>query len=447
VPPALSSEPARSPLGQTPGRTASREPSLLRRSVTPLIRLRTWRESLHLLLDLPLGVAWFTIAVTMISLSVGLLITLIGIPLLVGTVAIGRAIGRIEIQRARWLLDSTLVDVGAPDTSGTLGQRVKRGLGDGAGWKGLLYGVLMLPWGIFTFTATVTLWSVAVTLATSPLYGWLLPVDFGTDTELVGWAKAGFVAGCGVVGVALVIASPAIIHGLATVDRWLIEQLLTPNRKRELADRVDQLTESRDASVEGSAHELRRIERDLHDGAQQRLVGLAMELGLARERLQRGADPQRALESVTRAHEEAKGTIGDLRNLVRGIHPAVLTDRGLDAALSAVAARSPFAVQIDVVLATRPPAAIEAAAYFVVSEALANVAKHANATLATVRVERRSRSLYVTVSDDGEGGAVVHPGGGLAGLRDRVLAVEGRFRIASPEGGPTTLEAVLPCAS
>jgi signal transduction histidine kinase len=433
-------------IGETSPTTTPGERSRLRRWIAPLVELRTWRESLHLLLDLPLGTTWFTVAVTMLSLSGGLLITLIGIPLLVGTVAIGRLIGHVELRRARWLLGGELVGVRKLDSTGSWGDRVKRGLVDGPGWKGLLYGIIMLPWGIFTFTATVTLWSVGLFLATWPLYGWALPTQFG-DTELDLLEKAGLAVASGLVGVALLLVSPAIIHGLTTADRWLIKGLLATDRRQELVERVDRLTESRDASVEGSAHELRRIERDLHDGAQQRLVGLAMELGLARERLQRGADPQRALESVTRAHEEAKGTIGDLRDLVRGIHPAVLTDRGLDAALSAVAARSPVPVQIDVVLATRPPTAIEAAAYFVVSEALANVAKHASATLATVRVEQRSGSLYVTVGDDGNGGAVVHPGGGLAGLRDRVLAVEGRFRIASPDGGPTTLEVVLPCAS
>ncbi|HRE00026.1 MAG TPA: histidine kinase, partial [Ilumatobacteraceae bacterium] len=220
----------------------------------------------------------------------------------------------------------------------------------------------------------------------------------------------------------------------------------------ELRQRVSQLTVSRDASVEGASTELRRIERDLHDGAQQRLVGLAMDLGLARDRIERGEDPERVAEMVTRAHDEAKLAIGELRQLVRGIHPQVLTDRGLDAALSALAARSPVPVDIDVRLATRPPGAVEAAAYFVVAESLANIAKHSRATRASVRVAEQQRPAdgrWVTVEiyDDGVGGASEHPGGGLAGLRDRVEAVEGRLRISSPDGGPTVLAVELPCGS
>jgi signal transduction histidine kinase len=425
----------------------------------PLFEFRTWRETLHLLLDLPLGIAWFTVAVTMLALSLGLMVTLIGFPLLVFTVAIGRWFGIVERQRAGWLLGAQFPGFRKLDMSGTWWDRIKRTLKDGPGWKGLLYGLVMLPWGVTTFTVVVVLWSVGLSLLTVPLYGWALPVggnhngnwalfQFGDNAaELHGWDKVGVLAGAGIVGLAITLLTPYVIRSLAEADRWLIKTSFAPDRQHELTERVERLTESRDASIEGSAQELRRIERDLHDGAQQRLVGLAMELGLAKERLQSGADPQRALESVTRAHDEAKGAIGDLRNLVRGIHPAVLTDRGLDAALSAVVARSPIPVQLDVILPTRPPAAIEAAAYFVVSEALANVAKHAQATSATVRIEQRGSRLVVKVSDDGLGGATAHPGGGLAGLRDRVLAVEGRFRIASPEGGPTLLEAELPCGS
>jgi signal transduction histidine kinase len=156
---------------------------------------------------------------------------------------------------------------------------------------------------------------------------------------------------------------------------------------------------------------------------------------------------------VARAHDEAKQAITELRDLVRGIHPSVLTDRGLDAALSALAARSPVPVDVQVELPERPPAAIEAAAYFVVAEALTNVAKHSAASAAWVRVTDRPatpdapRRIVVEIRDDGRGGAEVHAGGGLAGLRDRVLAVEGRLRIASPTGGPTMLVAELPCGS
>jgi signal transduction histidine kinase len=213
---------------------------------------------------------------------------------------------------------------------------------------------------------------------------------------------------------------------------------------------VTELEESRDASVSASAAELRRIERDLHDGAQQRLVSLAMNLGMAKERLDAVDDP-RARELVGQAHEEAKQAIVELRDLVRGIHPAVLTDRGLDAAVSAVAARCPVPVKVRSDLPGRLPSTCEATAYFVVAEALTNVAKHSGATSAkvdlSVRPGDRGDVLVAEVSDDGVGGAVDTGSGGLHGLADRVRAVEGSLRVASPTGGPTTIFAEVPCGS
>ena len=209
--------------------------------------------------------------------------------------------------------------------------------------------------------------------------------------------------------------------------------------------RVQTLTDSRAAAVDLAAEDRRRIERDLHDGVQQRLVSLAMDLGRAKEKLD--TDPEGAKELVGEAHEEAKRAITEVRDLARGIHPAVLTDRGLDAALSALAARSPVPVDVRVDVAERPPASVEAAAYFVVSEALANVAKHANATRANVTVRRSGDRLTVQVEDDGVGGASLVEGSGLAGLRDRVGALDGELHLLSPEGGPTVLMVEIPCGS
>ena len=234
---------------------------------------------------------------------------------------------------------------------------------------------------------------------------------------------------------------------MATLHGAIIRALLGPSGTAVLQQRVEQLSESREASVDAAEAERRRIERDLHDGAQQRLVALAMDLGLAKERLERGDDDAATVALVGHAHDEAKRAITELRELVRGIHPAVLADRGLDAALSALAARCPVPVDLQVDLPERPPAAIEATAYFVVGEALTNVAKHSKARSVRVRVTRRGPILAVEVTDDGVGGAVVHRSGGLAGLADRVRAVEGTLRLASPAGGPTTLLAELPCAS
>jgi signal transduction histidine kinase len=189
----------------------------------------------------------------------------------------------------------------------------------------------------------------------------------------------------------------------------------------------------------------RQIERDLHDGAQQRLLSLGMDLGMALEKFETDPDAARAL--VGDAHQELQRAVSELRNLARGIHPAVLTDRGLDAALSALAARSPVPVRLEIDIRERPPASIEATAYFIVAEALTNAARHANASAVDVRVRLFGDALRIEVADDGVGGAEERPGGGLAGLADRASSVEGVLRVTSPAGGPTVVAAELPCAS
>jgi signal transduction histidine kinase len=213
--------------------------------------------------------------------------------------------------------------------------------------------------------------------------------------------------------------------------------------RREMAERIDVLTATRAGAVDQQAAELRRIERDLHDGAQARLVALAMDLGMARERL---ADDPDAQQLVAGAHEQAKQAITELRDLARGIHPVVLTDRGLPAALATLAGHSHVPVELDVRTGERPAAAVEAAAYFVVAEALTNVNKHSGGTTATVRVLREADVLRVSVADDGAGGA--DPGGqGLRGLRRRVEALDGVMAVASPPGGGTVVDVELPCGS
>jgi len=188
----------------------------------------------------------------------------------------------------------------------------------------------------------------------------------------------------------------------------------------------------------------RQIERDLHDGAQQRLLSLGMDLGMALEKFD--SDPDAARGLVGDAHAELQRAIAELRNLARGIHPAVLTDRGLDAALSALAARSTVPVKLDVQLKERPPASVEATAYFIVAEALTNAARYAHANAVAVKVHQHGDKLHIEVADDGVGGAAQRPGGGLAGLADRASSVEGTLRISSPTGGPTVVAAELPCA-
>ena len=222
-------------------------------------------------------------------------------------------------------------------------------------------------------------------------------------------------------------------------------QLLGPDRDAAMAAQVTRLETSRTAAVDSAETERRRIERDLHDGAQQRLVALAAGLGAAKEKLE--VDPEAGRSMVAEAHEEAKAALKEIRDLVRGIHPVILEDRGLDAALSAVVARAPVPVQLDVRVHPRPPAAVESAAYFVVNEALTNVARHAQSTRASVSIARAGDRLVVEIRDDGVGGADASRGTGLQGLRDRVAALGGTMHVISPDGGPTTISVELPCAS
>ena len=206
---------------------------------------------------------------------------------------------------------------------------------------------------------------------------------------------------------------------------------------------MERLTQTRTGAVDAADAERRRLERDLHDGTQQRLVALAMNLGLARIQARTA---EQAQEALAEAHEDAKAALAELRNLVRGLHPAVLEDRGLDAALSGVAARMAIPVRLTVDLPRRPSATIEAVAYFVVSESLTNITKHAQASQAEVVVQRAGDRLHIIVSDDGAGGADPARGTGLAGLAMRAASVDGTFEIASPPGGPTLITVDLPCA-
>ena len=218
---------------------------------------------------------------------------------------------------------------------------------------------------------------------------------------------------------------------------------LSPHRERALAARVDQLTRTRRGALDVQAAELRRIERDLHDGAQARLVALSMQLGRAEERM---SEQPEVADLFRRARDEAGAAIAELRDLARGIAPPILTDRGLEAAVQSLGRRAAIPVQVDAAVEGRPLPVLETAAYFVVAEALTNVAKHAPGARARVTISLDAERLRVVVADDGPGGA--DPGGGgLTGLRHRVEALDGTLTVTSPRGAGTTVRAQLPCAS
>ncbi|MET7681304.1 sensor domain-containing protein [Streptomyces sp. NPDC005423] len=362
----------------------------------------TWKEIAHLLANLPMAVFGFVYVMTALFTSTMLTVTVVGFPLLALALMGARLIGKFERGRARRLL-GVRIDEPSPlplrRESGVV-QRLWMVLKDPVAWRTVLYDAMRLPWGVVTFT--VTLVSLFV----------LWPV------------------------------LPFIARGLANADRAMVRGLLSPSD--ELERRIAELESDRGVVVDTAAADLRRIERDLHDGAQARLVNLAMGLGLAKEKLLEGRADEQVAAMVEEAHGEVKLALQELRDLARGIHPAVLTDRGLDAALSSVASRCTVPVRVTADLGERPAAAIEGIAYFTVSELLQNVSKHSGARSASVEVWRTDDRLLIQVSDDGGGGARLDGGTGMRGLAERLDAVDGLFVVESPPGGPTTVTAELP---
>ncbi|WP_406003591.1 sensor histidine kinase [Streptomyces sp. NBC_00829] len=410
---------------------------------------RTWREFGYLLLSLPISVVFFAFAIATVSLGAGLLITFLGIPVLAAGLAGCRGLGTLERARARGLLRLEVGDP-APVRARTNGLMSWVGavLKSGASWRHLLYALLHFPWAVVAFAVSLTFWVDGWALLTYPLWRWTFPrfldqpgiAVFGDSDGTQLYLDTPFEIGAtAVVGLVLVLITPWLIRGLATVDRMLVVGLLGPS---SLDTRVVELESDRGVVVDTAAADLRRIERDLHDGAQARLVALAMDLGLAKEKLLE--DPDSAARMVDEAHGEVKVALQELRDLARGIHPAVLTDRGLDAALSSVASRCTVPVSVEVDLPYRPAPAIEGIAYFTVSELLQNISKHARASRATVDVWRSQNRLMLQVTDDGRGGAGLSGGSGLAGLAERLDAVDGILALDSPVGGPTTVTAELP---
>lgn len=328
--------------------------------------------------------------------------------------------------------------VGVPGA--TRAERAKRWLRSPAAWRQVQYHLFAGPLIALGGTLTLLAWAAAAAAATVYAWMWVLPVEvrvdhFGLTT------RAAYVTAAGIAGL---YGAAWLTRALARLDTRAALTRLGPSREELLRIRVAEVTESRAGVVDAADAERRRIERDLHDGAQQRLVSLAVNLGLAKATMK--DLPEDARKVIEEAHREAKEAITELSDLVRGLHPAVLEDRGLDAALSGIAERAPLPVRLRVDLASRPAPTIEAVAYFVVSEALANVVKHAQASRADVTVERFGGILLVVVSDDGVGGADSSGGTGLAGLAKRVASVDGTFSISSPTGGPTVVTVELPCA-
>jgi signal transduction histidine kinase len=407
---------------------------------------RTWWTVVHLVLGVVTSSVLFTVAVTLATTAASLIVVLpVGIALAVATLWLNQRFVRVDRSRYAALLDVELPEAPAAiDRQGSLWARTRAMLTNADRWREIAWSTLHFPLAVVAGAVVPAVWGSALALVSTPAWIVLAPNDRiaqGGITVHSG-AESFAVAGVGLVLLALV--APWITVALGSADvamaRWLLGR-----PRSELVAEVATLATSRAAAVDSAEAERRRIERDLHDGAQQRLIAVAMDLGLAREKL--NSDPARAGEYVASAHEDVKAALKELRDLVRGIHPVILEDRGLDAALSAVVARAAVPVTLRVDVAQRPAPAVESAAYFIVSESLVNVDRHAHATRATVEIARVADRLTIAVSDDGVGGAESSKGTGLAGLAERVAGLGGWMRVISPQGGPTSILVELPCES
>ena len=403
------------------------------------------RELGHVTLSMPIATVAFVIASALTSTGIGTLPVLpLGVAVLLVALGAAHLVAKIERSRIEALSGEPVADPVPRADAPTFLRRVVQRLRSGPRWREVAYCFAQLIPATVGFAVTVAVWAGSLTMLALPLLVHAFPdrtahfwfFDLGT-------ASAWLAVPVGLVGVFVV--APWLTRSVATVQALIARKLLGPTAEEELRARATEAESTRAAAVDAAEAERRRIERDLHDGAQQRLVALAADLGAARERAE--SDPRAMVELLARAHEEAKGALREIRDLVRGIHPVILEDRGLDAALSAVVARCAVPVTLDVQLDRRLPSTVESAAYFVVSEALTNVSRHARATRASVAIARAGDRLVIEVHDDGVGGADASRGTGLQGLRDRVAAMHGSITVISPPGGPTTLSVELPCGS
>ncbi|WP_354640244.1 sensor histidine kinase [Kitasatospora camelliae] len=339
-------------------------------------------------------------------------------------------------QRSRLrALRGLLIPSRAPRNAGWWG-KVRAGLT----WRQFLYHLVVAPLQTLGALLVLAGWGIGLVMATVLGWIWLMPAGAPLQSR-PGWAVADGWTTLG--GAALLFLTPWLAALLSRFEEWAAGSLLGLNRAELLQRRVEDLAESRAGVVDAADAERRRIERDLHDGAQQRLVSLAMNLGLARRTLK--DVPAEAMRVIVEAHEEAQAAIDELRDLVRGLHPVVLEDRGLDAALSGIAARCPVPVRLDIDLSDDIAPTVEAVAYFTVSEALTNAAKHSRASRVELSIRQRDGRLHIQIHDDGIGGADAARGTGLTGLRKRAASVDGTLAVTSPHGGPTTITAELPC--
>jgi signal transduction histidine kinase len=446
----------------------SREPGAWRRDVLRLLRepfsQQAIRERRYAALSFLLAIPGFVFVVVALIVGLGLSLSfagmLVGLPLLTVSLLGARQLGAVNRALAGRMLGQQVAPPPPPphQQPGVVGW-VRAGLTDRAGWRACAYLLLKLPVAVLSTVLASWILVYGIPYLTFPLW-WEVLHELGvvvTVPQWLAWWKTDPVMVAGSVrtlagafalvpvGAVVLLVVPWMTRGVILWDQGLVAEFLGPPRSQRVRD----LERTRAHAVDDAAARLRRIERDLHDGAQAQMVAVAMKLGLAREKLggtvgkTAEADFERALELVDAAHASAKQAITELRDLARGIHPPVL-DHGLGTALATLAAGSGVPVELVVDLPERPSAAIETIAYFCAAELLANVAKHSGARHATLEVVHVHGLLRLRVSDDGAGGAHTEPGSGLAGLADRLRTVDGTIQVSSPAGGPTVVTAEMP---
>ena len=398
----------------------------------------------------------FGLTVGFVAAGVGTAVTVVGLFVLAFAVILGRWLGALDRGLLNHLLGERIQRPRRFTSTrrGPLGWALSR-IADPVGWRGLAYQFVRFPLATVDFYVAVVFWACALGAMTYGAWYRFLPAQKGadglmhhgaslwsTDTSSYFIDTPPRIVVTALIGVALVWFTPWIVHGFVSLDRMLGRALLGPV---SVSQRVRELELSRSDAVASSNEQLRRIERDLHDGTQARLVALAMNLGQAKEDLS-SDDPvaaARAKALIEGAHQQTKETLTELRDLARGIHPPIL-DNGLESALTSLGARSPIRVSLGLDLPRRPSMTAETITYFAVAELLTNAVKHSGASAISVRVRPRGDQIVFSVADNGRGGAMLGGGSGLDGVQRRLATVDGTLDMDSPLGGPTTATGVLP---
>ena len=407
---------------------------------------RVLYESGYALSAFPIALVGFIVVVIDISLGVALAIFIGGVLLISVGVMVARGFARFERLRIRGMLGRpapTPSYICAPSGSG-FWRRMLTPLKDPQSWLDVMWSIVGLVTGTFAFAVTLVWWATVLEGLTFWFWQQWIPAgdNEGGLASLLGFGESRTAESLAnlVVGVVALVTLPWVVRFVAVVHASLATVLLSS--RAELQTEVARVQDSRDAARMAEAESLRRLERDIHDGPQQRLVRLTMDLGRAKRQVEQ--DPERAAATIDEALAQARETVAELRSLSRGIAPPLLVDRGLAAALDEMLTQSVVPVTSRVIVPHQLPPHVETAVYFVVSEALTNVAKHSGAASAEVSVVDEGGEVVVRVEDDGVGGAHPSKGLGLAGLRQRLAAVEGTLDVTSPEGGPTVLTAHIP---